>query len=94
MDYFSNLNNDEKNLISASAVKYFIPRCAVWNPKSLSTPCRLVFDASQGTKEGCSIDSLLAKGANRINWLKFLLGGVHVRMLSTLIFRRCITRFA
>ena len=42
VDYFSNLNNDEKNLISASAVEYFIPRRAVWNPKSLSTPCRLV----------------------------------------------------
>ena len=69
VDYFSNLNNDEKNLITASAVKYFIPWRAVWNPKSLSTPCRLVFDASQGTKEGCSINSLLAKGANSMNKL-------------------------
>ena len=69
VDYFSNLNNDEKNLISASAVKYFTQWRAVWNPKSLSTPCHLVFDASQGTKEGCSINSLLAKGANSMNKL-------------------------
>ena len=35
--------------------------------KSLSIDCRLVFDGSQGTKGGCSLNSLLAKGANGIN---------------------------
>ena len=35
----------------------------------MSTTYRLVFDASQGTKEGCSINSLLAKGANSMNKL-------------------------
>ena len=69
MDYFSNLNDDDKNLILSSAVKYFIPWRAVWNEKSVSTPCRLVFDASQGTKDGCSINNLLAKGANSMNKL-------------------------
>ena len=69
VDYVSNLDDEDKNLISASAVKYFIPWRAVWNEKSVSTPCRLVFDASQGTKEGCSLNSLLAKGANSMNKL-------------------------
>ena len=55
--------------LNFGAVKYFIPLRAVWNPKSLSTRCRLVFDASQGTKEGCSINSLLPKGANSTNKL-------------------------
>ena len=41
----------------------------MWNEKSVSTPCRLVFDASQGTKGGCSLNSLLAKGANSLNKL-------------------------
>ena len=31
VDYVSNLNDEDKNLISASAVKYFIPWRAVWN---------------------------------------------------------------
>ena len=69
VDYFSNLNDDDKNLILSSAVKYFIPWRAVWNAKSVSTPCRLFFDASHGTKDGCSINSLLAKGANSMNKL-------------------------
>ena len=73
VDYFPNLIKDEKNLISAGAVKYFIPWRAVWNPKSLSTPCRVVFDASQGTIARCSINSLLAKGANSMNKLVELL---------------------
>ena len=45
VDCFSNLNDDDKNLILSSEVKYFIPWRAVWNEKSVSTPCRLVFDA-------------------------------------------------
>ena len=69
VDYVDNLNDDDKALILSSAVKYFIPWRAVWNAKSVSTPCRLVFDGSQGTKEGCGINSLLAKGTNSLNKL-------------------------
>ena len=69
VDYVSNLNETEKTMILSSDVKYFIPWRAVWNEKSLSTPCRMVFDASQGTKNGCSLNSLLAKGANSMNKL-------------------------
>ena len=63
------MNDNDKALILSSAVKYFIPWRAVWNAKSVSTPCRLVFDGSQGTKEGCGINSLLAKGTNSLNKL-------------------------
>ena len=56
-----------------SDVKYFIPWRAVWNQKTVSTPCRLVFDASQGTRGGCSLNSLLAKGANSMNELSGML---------------------
>ena len=41
----------------------------MWNEKSVSTPCRLVFDASQSTPDGCSLNSLLAKGNNSMNKL-------------------------
>ena len=54
-------------MILGSDVKYFIPWGAIWNEKSLNTDCRFVFDGSQGTKESCSLNSLLAKGANGIN---------------------------
>ena len=69
VDYVANLDGENREMIMSSKVKYFIPWRAVWNEKSLSTPCRLVFDASQGTRGGCSLNSLLAKGANGMNKL-------------------------
>ena len=50
-------------------IKYFIPWRVVWNSSSLSIPCRLVFDASQNTTNGCSLNDLLAKGTNNMNKL-------------------------
>ena len=69
VDYVDNLCEEEKMLILESDVRYFIPWRAVWNEGSETTPCRLVFDASQGTKGGCSLNSLLATGANGMNKL-------------------------
>ena len=69
VDFVENLNDEDRNMIHKSEVKYFIPWRAVWNENSLSTPCRLVFDASQTTKDGCSLNDILAKGTNNMNKL-------------------------
>ena len=53
-------------MIESSDAKYFIPWRAVWNQKSVSTPCRRVFDASQGMRSGCSLYSLLANSMNKL----------------------------
>ena len=68
VDYVDNLMSEEKTVIFEN-LRYFIPWRAVYNENSKSTPCRLVFDASQATKGGCSLNSLLAKGANSLNKL-------------------------
>ena len=39
----------------------------MWNGNSISTPCRPVFDASQPTACGWSLNYILAKGKNNIN---------------------------
>ena len=67
VEYVSNLNSNERDLILNSDVKYFIPWRPAWNPNSISTPCRLVFDASMSSRNGCSLNSILAKGANSLN---------------------------
>ena len=67
VDYVSNLKPSEREMIINSESKYFIPWRPVWNPNSISTPCRLTFDASMGGREGCSLNSVLAKGANSLN---------------------------
>jgi len=45
---------------------YIIPWRAVWNSSSISTPCRMVFDASSKTPGGESLNNILAKGTNHL----------------------------
>ena len=52
---------------------YFIPWRTVYNEGSLSTPCRMVFDASSKTPGGESLNGVLAKGQNRLAKLQHLL---------------------
>ena len=52
---------------------YFIPWRIVHKEDSLSTPCRIVFDASSKTPGGASLNSVLAKGQNRLAKLQHLL---------------------
>ena len=69
VDFVSNLSQEDKSLILDSNVKYFVPWRAVWNEGSVTHACRMVFDGSQATKGGCSLNSLLPKGMNRMNKL-------------------------
>ncbi len=52
---------------------YYIPWRIVHNEGSLSTPCRMVFDASSKTPGGESLNGCLAKGQNRLCKLQHLL---------------------
>lgn len=52
---------------------YFIPWRTVYNEGSISTPCRMVFDASSKTPGGDSLNGVLAKGQNRLSKLQHLL---------------------
>ena len=69
VDFLSNLSDDVKSSIFGNKVVYFIPWRAVWNEGSVTTGCRMVFDASQAVKGGCSLNSLLPKGVNGMNKL-------------------------
>ena len=52
---------------------YFIPWRTVYNEGSVSTPCRIVFDASSKTPGGESLNATLAKGMNKLAKLQHLL---------------------
>ena len=56
-------------MLAKNPVQDFIPWRAVWNSNSISTPCRLVFDASQPTVSGTSLNDILEKGKNNMNEL-------------------------
>ena len=67
--YVKNLNEDQQQMLKNNIIQNFIAWRAVWNGNSLSTNCRLVFDASQPTKSGYSSNNILAKGTNNMNKL-------------------------
>lgn len=52
---------------------YFIPWRTVYKEGSLSTPCRVVYDASSKTPHGESLNGILAKGQNRLIKLQHLM---------------------
>ena len=67
VNFVKNLTANQQNMLKESRIQNYIPWRAVWNENSLSTPCRVVFDASSPTKSGCSLNDVLAKGRNTMN---------------------------
>ena len=71
--YLDDLPESERELILSSKVKYFLPWRAVHNPNSVSTSCRLVFDASQPVPGASCLNDIVAKGGNSMNNLNQML---------------------
>ncbi|XP_066917918.1 uncharacterized protein [Clytia hemisphaerica] len=69
VDFIRNLHPNVQNQLAHSPIQNFIPWRAVWKASSVTTPCRVVFDASQPTNSGYSLNSILAKGTNGMNKL-------------------------
>ena len=69
VEYLENLPEEQQKKIMNSAVKYFHVWRPVWNSNSVSTDCRIVFDASYSPRGEESINSILAKGRNGMNSL-------------------------
>ena len=69
VDKLENLSSEQQAKILGSAMLHYLVWRVVYNPNSLSTPCRLVFDASHPTASGRSLNSILPKGMNSMNQL-------------------------
>ena len=72
VEFFDNLPPEIRDHIMSN-VRYFLPWRIVFNSNSVSTPCRLVFDASVSPRGQSSINSMLAKGVNRMNKLVMIM---------------------
>ena len=73
VDYLHNLTPEQQEMILNAVLRIFIPWFIVWNENSVSTPTRIVFDASRCDSSGCSLNNLLAKGINNMNSLLAIL---------------------
>ena len=69
VDFLENLTEEQQGKVLDSEVQYYLPWRPVWNTNSVSTKCRLVFDASHLTASGYNLNSILAKGRNSMNKL-------------------------
>ena len=69
VDYVKNLPDAVQEMLRNSEIQNFIPWRVVWKAGSVSTPCRMVFDASQPTSSGNSLNDILPKGTNNLNSL-------------------------
>ena len=69
VDYIRNLSLNEQKRLKDNQIQNFIPWRSVWIRNSLSTPCRIVYDASQPTSSSYSLNDILAKGRNSMNRL-------------------------
>ena len=69
VEYVKNLSTKQQEMLRTNKIQNYIPWRAVWNGNSVSTPCRVVYDASQPTPSGISLNDILAKGKNNMNKL-------------------------
>ena len=69
VEYVENLNADQQKELKESPIQNFITWHCVWNKNSLSTPCRMVFNASYSSRGRRPLNSILAKGMNNISSL-------------------------
>ena len=70
----ADLDEQTRALIEGDNVKtvYHIPWRMVWK-QSISSPARMVFDASSATPKGTSLNAILAKGQNQLSKLVHVL---------------------
>ena len=66
VDWLKNLPLEIQQMIM-SATRYLIPWRFVQNPNSVTTPTRVVFDASLVTESGFALNDVLAKGIKSLN---------------------------
>ena len=69
VEFTHNLPNHLQRMLKDSPIQNFISWRVVWIANSVSTPCRLVFDVSQISNTGYSLNDILAKGGNNMNKL-------------------------
>ena len=68
VEWVKNLSKEDQEMLQKSPIKNFIKWKQVFK-ESASTPCRPVFDASQPTPSGDSLNDITAKGTNMLNRL-------------------------
>ena len=69
VDWVENLPEDVQKDLRENVIQNFLAWRVVWKEDSVTSPVRPVFDASQPTPSGYSVNDIVAKGKNNLNVL-------------------------
>ena len=69
VQFVQDLSEEEQEALANSPNQNYIPWNFMFKEDSLSTPCRVVFNASMPTDSGYSLNDILAKGRKTLNSL-------------------------
>ena len=67
--YLRDFRNEVQKILEENPVQNYILGIAVWNKISLTTPCRIVFDASKITESSYRLNEILVKGRYNVSKL-------------------------
>ena len=70
VDWLKNLSSEDQEMLKNSKIQNFIAWRIAWKSSSVTSPCRPVFDASQPTGTGKSLNKILVTGKNNMNKLQ------------------------
>ena len=80
--WLKDLDQSQRKMLLDFVVKYYLPWRVVHNENSMTTPTRLVFDASSVTKTGNSLNSILATGVKSLNPLQQIFIAFRLRPIA------------
>ena len=69
-------------MLSEYVIKYYLPWRVVHNENSMTTPTRLVYDASSVTRTGNALNSILATGVKSLNPLQQIFIAFRLRPIA------------
>ena len=69
VDYVRDLDPEQQKILQENQIQNFIPWHCIWSKNSVTTPCRMVFNASHSSRGRRTLNSILAKGVNSMNSL-------------------------
>ena len=67
VEYVGKLSEEEQELLRESPIQNFLPWFIVHSKNSVTTPSRMVFNASYSSKGNRSLNSMVAEGINSMN---------------------------
>ena len=82
VEWLRNLSESQRKMLMEFVAKYYLPWRFVHNENSMTTPTRVVYDASAVTKTGYALNTILATGVKSLNPLQQIFIAFRLRPIA------------